>query len=73
MGFAPDFLLNFVALIQTLRLSSRKGARVALSSAAWQEIRVAVFFGPRTLVRTWGTHQGWLGPLVSVRAQTEFL
>jgi hypothetical protein len=45
-GLPPDFLLNFVALIQTLRLSSRKGARVARSSAAWQEIRVARLFRP---------------------------
>ena len=38
-GLPPDFLLDFVALIQCMRLSSRKGAHVVLSSAAQQEIR----------------------------------
>jgi hypothetical protein len=36
----PDFLWNLVALANVMRLSSRKGAQAALSSAAWQEIRV---------------------------------
>jgi hypothetical protein len=36
----PDFLLNLVALLQSMRPSLRKGAYAALSSAAWQEIRV---------------------------------
>jgi hypothetical protein len=36
----PDFLWNLVALVHVMRPSLRKGAHVALSSAAWQEIRV---------------------------------
>src|ERR1700692_3291370 len=36
----PDFLWKLVALANIMRLSSRKGAHAALSSAAWQEIRV---------------------------------
>jgi hypothetical protein len=36
----PDFLLDLVALLQFMRPSLRKGAYAALSSAAWQEIRV---------------------------------
>jgi hypothetical protein len=45
-GLSPDFLLDFVALIQCMRLSSRKGAHAVLSRAAWQEIRVARLFRP---------------------------
>jgi hypothetical protein len=37
---SPDFLLNLVALANFMRLSLLKGAHAALSSAAWQEIRV---------------------------------
>jgi hypothetical protein len=37
---SPDFLLNLVALANFMRLSLLKGAHVALSYAAWQEIRV---------------------------------
>jgi hypothetical protein len=37
---SPDFLLDLVALANFMRLSLLKGAHVALSSAAWQEIRV---------------------------------
>jgi hypothetical protein len=36
----PNFLWNLVALVHFMRPSLRKGAHVALSSAAWQEIRV---------------------------------
>jgi len=36
----PDFLLTLVALVRFMRPSLRKGAHAALSSAAWQEIRV---------------------------------
>jgi hypothetical protein len=36
----PDFLWNSVALANFMRLSLRKGAHAALSSAMWQEIRV---------------------------------
>jgi hypothetical protein len=36
----PDFLLNLVALSHFMRPFLRKGAYAALSSAAWQEIRV---------------------------------
>jgi hypothetical protein len=48
-GLPPDFLLDFVALIHCMRLSSRKGAHAALSSEAWQEIRVARLFRPTVL------------------------
>jgi hypothetical protein len=37
---SPDFLLNLVALANFMRLSLLKGAHVALSCAAWREIRV---------------------------------
>jgi hypothetical protein len=37
---APDFLSDLVALANFMRLSLMKGAHVALSGAAWQEIRV---------------------------------
>jgi hypothetical protein len=36
----PDFLLKLLALANIMRLSKEKGALAALSSAAWQEIRV---------------------------------
>ena len=36
----PDFLWVLVALPNFMRLSLRKGAYAAFSSAAWQEIRV---------------------------------
>jgi len=39
-GSPPDFLWNLVALVNFMRLSSRKGARAVLSSASRQEIRV---------------------------------
>ena len=35
----PDFLLS-LALTNSMRLSLRRAAHAALSSAAWQEIRV---------------------------------
>jgi hypothetical protein len=37
----PDFLLSLVALANFMRLSLKKAAHVVMSSAAWQEIRVA--------------------------------
>ena len=36
----PDFLLSLVALVILMRLSLTKAAHLAMSSAAWQEIRV---------------------------------
>ena len=36
----PDFLWNLVALVHFMRPSLRKGAHAAVSSDAWQEIRV---------------------------------
>jgi hypothetical protein len=36
----PDFLWNLLASANFMRLSLRKGAHAALSSAVWQEIRV---------------------------------
>jgi hypothetical protein len=45
LHFAPaDFPWNLVASGNLMRLSLRKGAHAALSSAVWQEIRVR--FGP---------------------------
>jgi hypothetical protein len=41
----PDFLLRFVALIHSMRLSLMKGAHSDLSSTAWQEIGVKPGFG----------------------------
>jgi hypothetical protein len=41
----PDFLSRFMALMHFMRLSLRKGAQAALSSAAWQEIRVGMTKG----------------------------
>ena len=38
-GPPPDFLLNLPALANLMRLSSLKGAHVALFKGAWQEIR----------------------------------
>jgi hypothetical protein len=35
----PEFLWKLVALANIMRLSLEKGAHVAVSSAAWQEIR----------------------------------
>ena len=45
----PDFLLRFMALMHFMRLSLRKGAHAALSSAAWQEIRVGMTKGRAAL------------------------
>jgi hypothetical protein len=36
----PDFLWNLVALAHSMLLSLTKAAHAAMSSAAWQEIRV---------------------------------
>jgi hypothetical protein len=36
----PDFLWRLLALASFMRLSLRKAAHAAMSSAAWQEIRV---------------------------------
>jgi uncharacterized protein YigA (DUF484 family) len=36
----PDFLLSLVALAIFMRLSLTKAAHLAMSSAAWQEIRI---------------------------------
>jgi hypothetical protein len=36
----PDFLSKLVALTIFMRLSLRKAAHTAMSSAAWEEIRV---------------------------------
>jgi hypothetical protein len=42
LDFAPpDFLWNLVVLVHFMRLSLT-GAHIALSSAAWQEIRVGM-------------------------------
>jgi hypothetical protein len=38
---SPDFLLKLGAPANFMRLSLMKGARAALSGAAWQEIRFA--------------------------------
>src|ERR1700733_11526350 len=50
LGFAPpDFLLRFVAFMYFMRLSLRKGAHAARSSATWQEIRVGMTKGRAVL------------------------
>jgi hypothetical protein len=49
----PNFLWNLVALSHFMRPSLRKDARVALSSAVWQEIRVR-FGRDDTSVWGWG-------------------
>jgi hypothetical protein len=61
-GLPPDFLLDFVALIQCMRLSSRKGAHAVLSSAAWQEIRVARLFRPTLADANMGHPSGSVWP-----------
>jgi hypothetical protein len=61
-GLPPDFLLDFVALIHCMRLSSRKGAHAALSSEAWQEIRVARLFRPTYAGANMGHPSGLFGP-----------
>ncbi|MEA2539164.1 MAG: GTPase, partial [Acidobacteriaceae bacterium] len=38
-----------------MRLSLMKAAHAGVGGASWQEIRVALLFGPGTLWRTWGT------------------
>jgi hypothetical protein len=55
----PDFLLDLVALLQFMRPSLRKGAYAALSSAAWQEIRVR--FGRDDTFALLGTREGTAG------------
>jgi hypothetical protein len=70
LGFALlDFLLRFVALIYFMRLSLRKGAHAALSTATWLESRVGMTKGVSLLLwravaripglksETWGTLQ----------------
>jgi hypothetical protein len=44
----PDFLLISVALASSMRLSLMKAAHVAVSSVAWQEIRVMRVSPPPT-------------------------
>ena len=58
----PDFLLDIVTLIHSMRLSSRKGAHAAFSGAAWQEIRVARRFRPMYAGANMGhpSDRGWL-------------
>jgi uncharacterized protein YigA (DUF484 family) len=47
----PDFLLNFMTLANFMRLSLRKGAHAALSSAAWVESRSGAVQGRWAVVR----------------------
>jgi hypothetical protein len=54
----PDFLLTLVALVHFMRPSLRKGAHAALSSAAWQEIRVR--FGRDDKVEGGAFSRHWL-------------
>jgi len=50
LGYAPpDFLSRLMALMHLMRLSLRKGAHAALSSDAWQEIRVGMTKGRAAL------------------------
>jgi hypothetical protein len=55
---SPGFLLRFVALMHFMRLSLRKGAHAALSSATWQEIRVGMTKG-RAVTFTRSRQIGW--------------
>jgi hypothetical protein len=67
----PDFLLRFVALMNFIRLSLRKGAHEALSIAAWQEIRVGMTKGRVvTFIRgqsDWMDRKETAGPSTSLR------
>jgi hypothetical protein len=49
----PDFLSNLVALANFMRLSLRKAAHGAMSSAAWQEIRVRSGRDDNSIARKW--------------------
>jgi hypothetical protein len=49
----PDFLSNLVALAKFMRLSLRKAAHAAMSSAAWQEIRVRSGRDDNSIARKW--------------------
>src|SRR3984957_7266137 len=49
----PDFLSNLVALANFMRLSLRKAAHAAMSSAAWQEIRVRSGRDDDSIARKW--------------------
>src|SRR6202021_57411 len=49
----PDFLSNLVALANFMRLSLRKAAHAAMSSAAWQEIRVRSGRDDNSIARKW--------------------
>ena len=55
---SPGFLLRFVALMHCMRLSLRKGAHAALSSATWQEFRVGMTKG-RAVTFVMGRQSGW--------------
>jgi hypothetical protein len=52
---SPDFLWRLLALANFMRLSLMKAAHVNLFGAMCRKSGLPVFFGPRTLVRTWGT------------------
>src|ERR1700727_2667213 len=49
----PDFLSNLVALANFMRLFLRKAAHAAMSSAAWQEIRVRSGRDDNSIARKW--------------------
>src|ERR1700677_1049665 len=49
----PDFLSNVVALANFMRFSLRKAAHAAMSSAAWQEIRVRSGRDDNSIARKW--------------------
>ena len=62
-GLPPDLLLDFVALIQCVRPSSRERRTRALSSSAWQEIRVARIFRPTYAGANMGHPSGFVWSL----------
>jgi hypothetical protein len=48
-GLPPDFLSNFLALANFMRLSLMKAAHANMVGAAYRKSGSPVFFGPRTL------------------------
>jgi hypothetical protein len=55
VGLPPDFLSSLLALTDFVRLSLMKAAYADLFGAANRKSGSPFFFGPGTLVRTWGT------------------
>jgi hypothetical protein len=54
-GLPPDFLSSLFALANLMRLSLLKAAHANLFCAVCRKSGSPALFGPRMLVRTWGT------------------